>query len=114
MKKIKALFIDVVAQTVSEVETTNVNPAYKAILGYDSIDGVYMDGKRYCYVDSYGLLKEPMRFFRLANFSRLFAGNGLLVEIDDVGRDISTSFDVEEVRNGIIFYEVTAIKSALS
>ncbi len=113
MEKIKAIFIDVVAQTVSEVETTNINSSYKAILGYDCIDGVYLDEKRYCYVDSYGLLKEPMRFFRLANFSRLFAGNGLLVEIDE-GKDISSTFDLEEVKNGITFYEVTAVKSALS
>ena len=103
MKIIRAIFVDVIAQKVSFVETPNTIRDYKDLMEYYFIDGTYLDSKTYCYYDLYGALKDSVGFFMFSNIPRLFVGNALLVGIDENSKDVSVMLSLEDVLREIKF-----------
>ena len=103
MKIIQAIFVDVMAQKVSFVETPNTIRDYKDLMEYYFMDGTYLDSKTYCYYDLYGALKDSVGFFMFSNIPTLFVGNALLVGIDENSKDVSVMLSLEDVLREIKF-----------
>lgn len=100
----KALLIDPVTRTISEVE---YNGNYKQI--YDLIDADTFDIARLypngdgAFVDDEGLLKPCDHFWLHENYPSPLAGKGLLLGCDDEGESIAPSTDIESLRNAVRF-----------
>ncbi len=109
MKKIKAIFVDVINRQVSEVEIEENLQSYYRLLHCNTIAAPSFDTKHDVIVDDEGLLKEPIGFFEITTeFACEFAGNGLIVGVNSRGEWISHKLDIEEVKKQINF--ITYIK----
>lgn len=107
----KAILIDPVNQTVSEVEHDD-SRTLESINGHieaDCFDVVTVNMKRDgIYVDDEGLFKEDLYIFNYFDPEEMYepaqlAGKGLILGCDDEGRAIAPSLTVEEVRRNVRF-----------
>lgn len=112
-KIIRAIKIDVTAQTVTEVHVPcTLNSFYKEI-ETDIIEAVTLERNRpieeMVYVDEEGKLRNPRKpswLFQFRNGQHIkLIGNGLIVgyDPDDGGEERDSQLDPEELRDRIIF-----------
>jgi hypothetical protein len=102
----KAILIDAVEKTVSEVNYENtLDQAYR-LLRCDLVDVVHVSEGDVMFVDDEGLLTaesddSPFILFRNG---WTFAGSGLIVgDADDEGETTPCTVDADEVRDGVVF-----------
>jgi hypothetical protein len=102
----RAILIDPVAKTVTEVEhTDDYRDIYKhlecdlfTVVGIDEVDSVFIDDE--------GLLKdEPGPFFALAGYPQPLAGRGLILGCDEEGESIAARMSLDEARAMVSFPE---------
>ena len=100
-KKIKALFIDVVKQTVTPIQIKNKFAYYYPLLDCQTIEAIYLENEDVIYIDEDGLLSEQDGYFRLKGYPQVYAGHGLVIgtEINkesekDDGNCVSTVQDI--------------------
>ena len=107
----KAILIDPVNQTVSEVEhdeSRSLASIYELIEA-DCFDVVTVNMKRDgIHVDDEGLFKEDLYIFTYLDIEEMthlaqLAGKGLILGCDDEGRAIAPSLTVEQVRRNVRF-----------
>ena len=102
----KAILIDAVEKTVSEVNYENtLDQAYR-LLRCDLVDVVHVSEGDVMFVDDEGLLTaesddSPFILFRNG---WTFAGSGLIVgDADDEGETTPCTVDADDVRDGVVF-----------
>ena len=102
----KAILIDAVERTVSEVDYDNtLDHAYR-LLRCDLVDVVHVSEGDVMFVDDEGLLTaesddSPFILFRNG---WTFAGSGLIVgDADDEGETTPCTVDADDVRDGVVF-----------
>lgn len=106
-KKIKALFIDVVKQSVTPIEIKNKFSEYYPLLECQTIEAIHLENGDVIYIDEEGLLSEQDGYFRLKGYHQVYAGHGLVIgteiskqDENDDGNCLST---VQDILNLITF-----------
>lgn len=106
-KKIKALFIDVVKQSVTPIEIKNKFSEYYPLLECQTIEAIHLENGDVIYIDEEGLLSEQDGYFRLKGYYQVYAGHGLVIgteiskqDENDDGNCLST---VQDILNLITF-----------
>lgn len=95
----RAILIDAVAKTVTDVETTGKLHDLYRLLECEGIDAVALNDDNACYVDGEGLLADdPGPFFVLAEYGHPLAKRGLILGHDDMGETIETNLTAEAVK----------------
>jgi hypothetical protein len=101
----KAILIDAVEKTVSEVNYENTLEHAYRLLRCDLVDVVHVDDD-VMFVDDEGLLaaeSDDSPFFLLRN-GWTFAGSGLIVgDADEEGETTPCTVDADAVRDGVVF-----------
>ena len=111
----KAILIDAVNKTVTEVEKgEGIQDIYKH-LKCDTFDVVGLGGGVDCFVDDEGLLKEGyvdedgtkhnMHGFRLRGYDQVLMGNGLILGHNGEGETIDSPVTVKQVQEVVTFVE---------
>lgn len=103
--KHKAILIDTSAFEVSEVEigqdsTSDIYAALKCEL-FDVVTLPNGDG---VYIDDEGLLNDPQRFFAIIGLTPILAGNGLIMGVDDEGASVDPKYDLNYIRDHIVWF----------
>ncbi|GAB3715764.1 hypothetical protein GCM10027592_56460 [Spirosoma flavus] len=102
--KINAIEIDVVTQTVADIQLDNGLQAMYAAIGCTCVDRVVLDDETDLWIDDEGLLHNPQPAkFMIAGFDNRFAGNGLICGYNAEGETISTALTADQVRPLITF-----------
>ena len=101
----KALFIDVINETITETTIGNYKEIYQKIANDCSIFTcpVEFENSDIIYVDDEGLLKEVHGGFMMNGWKYPLIGNAIILGADDEGESIDYASDVEEIKKQIIF-----------
>jgi hypothetical protein len=101
----KALLIDVVAQSITEVQVGNYTDIYKHIgngcecfcvpVNFENGDSIYVDDE--------GLLKEVKGGFYMMDWYYPLCGNAIILGTDEEGESVDYKSDLEQIRKEIIF-----------
>jgi hypothetical protein len=101
----KALLINVVEQTITEVGVGHYTDIYKHIgndcslfqvpIEFENLDSIY--------VDEEGLLKEVHGGFIMEGWSYPLIGNAVIQGSDDEGDSTDYKSDIEELRKKVVF-----------
>ena len=106
-KKIKALFIDVVKQSVTPIEIKNKFTHYYPLLECQTIEAIHLENDDVIYIDEEGLLSEQDGYFRLKGYPQVYAGHGLVIGTRiskfDENDDDSCLSTVQDILNLITF-----------
>jgi hypothetical protein len=106
-KKINALFIDVVKQTVTPIEVKNKYTEYYPLLECQTIEAIHLENDDVIYIDEEGLLSPQDGYFRLKGYPQVFAGHGLVIGTQiskfDENDDASCLSTVQDILNLITF-----------
>lgn len=111
----KAILINVNDKTISNVETTEPTlQSWYKLIGCDLVAvGVNLDDHDSIMVDDEGLLTltEKSNFFTFEGAHQPFAGNGLIVGVDEEGETIPPNITVAEVFRKVEFYTIQEIRA---
>lgn len=101
----KALLIDVIAKTITEVEVGHYSDIYKHIGNDCSLFQVPIEfeNRDSIFVDEEGLLKEVHGGFIMEGWSHPLIGNAVIQGCDDEGDSIDYKSDIEELRKKVVF-----------
>jgi hypothetical protein len=102
----KAILIDVHAFEVREleIERDNLTDIY-ANLFCDTFDAVSIDTGDAVYVDDEGLIRGNVdRYFAIAGYTAILAGNGLVMGVDAEGGSVDPLISIDEVKRNIAWF----------
>ena len=111
----KGILIDVVNETITEVEVGDYKDIQKKI-GCQLFDVVSVDDDNDVYVDDEGLLSidDDSKFFGFKGSNVKFGGNGLVLGINhNNGESKNTTLTVEYLKERIEFFTFLTITSYL-
>ena len=97
----KAILIDPLDQSVSEVDYNGDYKALYNLLNCRTFDCVRIDDTNDMYVDDEGLLKNPNRYFKYGQ--QTLAGMGLILAHNDEGESVGTTLSSAEVFEKVEF-----------
>lgn len=110
----KAILIDPVAKTVSEVEHNgDYHQIYEFLSDKDHkmdvhlFECVNIDGVNSIYVDEEGLLHNPKYFFSWRGYPQPLSGRGLILGCNDEGDSIGTTLTKKEVETLVKFGQLS-------
>jgi hypothetical protein len=107
-KQIKALFIDVVNQSITEISIIPKFEHYYPLLDCRTIEAIYLENDTdVIYLDEEGLLTKKDGYFALQGYQQIFAGNGLAVgtlATYDGNEDDNVKISLEELKAQITFF----------
>jgi hypothetical protein len=111
----KAILIDVLNKSVTmvEVDDKNVLKDWYKIMGCEMVEVAhYFDDHDSILVDEEGLLTlSPItNFFTIEGGHQPFAGNGLVVGVNDEGESVSPNITVEEVERKVKFHTLNDVR----
>jgi len=94
--KLRAILIDPVEKTITEIETTGEYQELLSILDIQIIDIVRLNATESLWVNDEGLLKDPedQTFFMLKYYPQPIEGRGLILGNDEEGENVSTTVPV--------------------
>ena len=109
----KAVLINVKDRTVTDVEIKGkvLNQWYKLLNCHLVTIGTYLDDHDSIMVDDEGLfgLDSESMFFTFKGAHQPFAGNGLIVGVDDEGNSVSPNVTANDVRSKIKFHTLSEV-----
>lgn len=111
----KAILIDVRNKSVTmvEVDDKNVLKDWYRIMGCEMVEVAhYFDEHDSILVDEEGLLtlSPDTKFFTIEGGHQPFAGNGLVVGVDDEGESVNPCITVEEVQRMVKFHTLREVQ----
>jgi hypothetical protein len=111
----KAILIDVKNKTISmvEVDDKNVLKDWYRLMGCGMVEVAhYIDNHDSILVDEEGLLSltGDTKFFTIEGGHQPFAGNGLVVGVDDEGEGVSPNVSVEEIQRKVKFHTLREVQ----
>ena len=112
----KAILIDVQKKEVRmvEVDDKKVLESWYELMGCQMVEVAhYFDRHDSILVDEEGLLSldEDTKFFTIEGGHQPFAGNGLVVGVDNRGESVSPKISVEEVQKKVRFHTLWEVQS---
>lgn len=114
----KAIFIDVYNKTVQEIELSpNINmlKQWYNILQIDMVEVAhYITDHDSIIVDEEGMLKPCDHFFFYKGAHQPFAGNGLIVGVDEEGETVACDISLQEVIENTVFLNREAVLQMLT
>jgi hypothetical protein len=101
----KAVLIDVVAQTITEVQVGHYSDIYKHIGNQCETFAVpvQFENGDSIFVDDEGLLKEVHGGFFMKDWNYPLCGNAVILGQDDEGESVDYKSDIEDIKKGVIF-----------
>jgi hypothetical protein len=98
----KAIFLDAVNRTITEVEINPKNSLtdmYK-LIGCQLVERVGLDDKNDLWVDEEGLLGDPQNFIllKLDDGIFAFAGSAIILSHNGKGKSIATNWTIEDAK----------------
>jgi hypothetical protein len=106
----RAVLIDPVACTVSEVQYTGLYTNIYEHIEADCFDVARINAKGDgVFIDDEGLLKEGQSFFLIEGYPTPLAGKGLVLGTDKHGESVEPTLTLEEVRARVMFVEPVRI-----
>lgn len=108
----KAILIDVVNQTVTDVNVEGGLQGWYKLIGCNYVECAhYFNEHDSIMVDEEGLFKQPEAFFFVEGAHQPFAGNGLVVGVDENGETVDVNMTAEElIRRGVEFIHPMKIR----
>ena len=104
----KAILIDAYNKQVKELTLDPKEPMLDQWYEHMLCDLVtvahYINDHDSILVDDEGLLKRCDHFFHYEGGHQPFAGNGLIVGVDEEGETVACDISLEEVQSKVIFY----------
>jgi hypothetical protein len=114
----KAILIDPVAKTVTEVENDGTLKDWYKLLDCDTVEvATYLNEQNdSILVDENGFaaISLDSKFFSVKGGHQPFAGRGLVVGVDDNGETISPTITVEEVKALVSFQNYWDMKKMVA
>ncbi len=112
----RAIVIDAVNRVVREEEFPDGEGAslafmQKAVGGYIEL-ATELDNGDTVFVNEEGLLKGPQYFFDIGAH-QAFAGNGVILNVDQDGNSISAVSPVEDIRASVTFMTPLEVRAAI-
>ena len=101
----KALLIDVVTKTITEVQVGHYSDIYKHIgndCGTFAVPVEFENGDS-IFVDDESLLKEVHGGFLMKDFKYPLCGNAVILGQDEEGESTNYKSNIEEIKRGVIF-----------
>jgi len=109
----KAILINSIERTVTELtldgRANMLQQWYKAMNVELVQVGHYINEHDSVLVDEEGLLKQPEHFFEYDGAHQPFAGNGLVVGVDEEGETVGCDISLEEVTAKVTFKHLSQI-----
>ena len=99
----RAILIDPVERTITEVEHDGNYKSIYPQLGCDLFTCVYLENDDAMFVDDEGLLKGGQHFFKLNTYPQPLAGRGLILGCDADGETAGATISLEEITGRITF-----------
>lgn len=111
----KAILIDPVTQTITEVQWSgDFHHIYK-LIDCDTFDVARINSEGDgIFIDDEGLFKEEQSFFHHSDYHQPLAGKGLILGCDDEGESVVPSCTLEEVRSKVRFVVPLRINGELT
>lgn len=113
--KIKGILIDAVNRTVKEVEVSGLEGLQGSVGGSIAIAHSFMDDGDMetdtLFVDDEGLLKSPKHFFSFEGAHQPFAGNGIIVGLNEEGDTIDTTQNLEAIKSKVSFHTLSDLRN---
>ena len=103
----KAILIDSKNKVIKEVEISKENTLkdwYKEVNCNMVEIAHYLENTDTVLVNEEGLLHDEYYFFTYEGAHQPFAGNGLVVGIDDEGNSVDCKTDIQEVKRNVKIY----------
>jgi len=104
----RAILIDPVEKTVTEISFAGGLDAMYAVLNCSSVELAphrLPGGKNFLYVDEEGLFKEGTGSYVIYGAPAPYVGRGLIVGASAKGSDIATKLSIEVARELIVFVD---------
>jgi hypothetical protein len=98
----KAIKIDAITQTVSEI-TIDIWSEIAPAIGCDLFDCVCLSPTETLYCDDEGLLKNPEHFIQIRGYPQPLAGSALILGSDEEGESVDTKLTIEQVQKMVTF-----------
>lgn len=111
----KAIFIDSTNKTVTEIDVPNKNTlqAWYKILGVSMVEvATYITDHDSILVDEEGLLSltSDTKFFSYKGGHQPFAGNGLVVGVDEEGESVSCDATTDQIKAKVQFHSLREVQ----
>lgn len=107
----KAIKIDAVTQTVTEVQYSGDFRDIYRIIGCQCFDVVGLENGDVCFVDDEGLYNH-IDFFELPNTHQPLAGNGLIVGTDgESGESVACLSTIEDIKEQVTFLNIFEVRA---
>ena len=100
----KAILIDTVNRTVTEVDAKGLQDYYR-LLNCEMIEvAIHLGNEDVIYVDEEGLFKQGTSYFTFKGAHQPFKGNGIVVGTDnDSGETIDCKSDLDTIKRSVRF-----------
>ena len=101
----RAIKIDVVKETVEEIEISGSLDSMYAALQCDCICsvGIHLTPCEVLWVDDEGLLKDPIGAFTIVGYPNPLSGHGIILGVTSSGANRSTKYSADLVRRMVEF-----------
>jgi Domain of unknown function (DUF3846) len=99
----RAILIDPVERTITEVEHDGNYKSIYPQLGCDLFTCVYLENDDAIFVDDEGLLKGGQHFFKVNTYPQPLAGRGLILGCDADGETVGATISLAEITERITF-----------
>lgn len=111
----KAILIDVTAQTVTDIDLQPGLQAMYTVIGCQCVDRRTIDLRNDLWFDDEGLLHDPQPpKFQFSTYPHLFAGNALICGYNSEGETIGTTLNADQVRPFIAFKGTVHIEPVIT
>jgi hypothetical protein len=104
-ENMRAILIDPVSETVSEVEYNGDYKHIYELCGFECFTVIDLGKGETLFIDDEGLLKEQEHFFALEGplwaYPQPLAGRGLILGTDDDGESVATKLTLEAIRENV-------------
>lgn len=103
----RAIKLDATNETIDYIELNGtLADLQKHVGGYIEI-GIQFPNGDLLYVDEEGLMKAPTTYQLWKKEKRVFAGSGLIVNVDENGDDAPPLTSIEDIKKSMSFNNVT-------
>jgi hypothetical protein len=110
-KYVRAILIDPVAKTVTEVEhdAKDFTDIHRLLsdpengLKVGCFTAVGIDRHHHVFVDDNGLLEDPKHFFEWKGYGQPLAGRGLVLATDEAGDTVAAMISLDAVKAAVSF-----------
>lgn len=110
MKEIQGYLIDPEKQTIDPVKYNGDYKEIYKLIECGTFTIVRIDDENMIFVDDEGLLNNPRHFFCLRGYPQPLAGKGLLMGSNEDGDTVSSTMDLDKVKDLIVGFQELSVQ----